>query len=51
MKCEKDTIKFEVEINLIQNNDNLYLLRFTKLTGDTAKYNELCSLIYQSIDM
>jgi len=51
LKCEKDNIKFEVEINYIHNQENLYLLKFNKLTGDTAKYNEICALIYQSIEM
>jgi len=51
LKCERDTIKFEIEVNYVHNHDNLYLLKFNKLQGDTAKYNEICALIYQSIEL
>lgn len=32
-----------MEIALINGHDNMYIIKFTKLSGDTAKYNELCS--------
>jgi Kinase associated domain 1. len=51
MKCDRDTIKFEVEILAIAGYDNLFLVKFTKLAGDTAKYNELCSNLYKQLDI
>ena len=44
-------IRFEMEIALANGLDNLYVIKFTKLSGDTAKYNELCSQLYKQIDM
>jgi len=49
--CEKDTTKFEIEINSLQNQDNVYIVKFNKQAGDIAKSNEICSLIYRALDM
>jgi len=51
LKCEKDANKFEVEINCLQNQDNVYIVKFNKQSGDITKCNELCSIIYRGIDM
>jgi len=51
LRCEKDTNKFEIEINSLQNHDNVYIVKFSKLSGDIAKSNEICSQIYRALDM
>jgi len=51
LKCEKDTNKFEIEVNSLHNHDNVYIVRFTKQSGDITKSNEICSLIYRALDM
>jgi len=51
LKCEKDTNKFEIELNSLQNHDNVYIVKFSKQSGDITKSNEICSLIYRSLDM
>jgi len=51
LRCEKDTNKFGIEINSLQNNDNIYIVKFIKQSGDAAKSNEICSQIYRALDM
>ena len=51
LRCEKDTNKFEIEINSLQNHDSVYIIKFSKLSGDIAKSNEICSQIYRALDM
>ena len=51
LRCEKDTNKFGIEINSLQNNDNIYIVKFIKQSGDVVKSNEICSQIYRALDM
>jgi len=51
LKCEKDTTKFEIEINSLQNHENVYIVKFSKQSGDITKSNEICSSIYRALDM
>jgi len=51
LRCEKDTNKFEIEINCLQNHENVYIVKFSKQSGDITRSNELCSLIYRGLDL
>jgi len=51
LRCEKDTNKFEIEINSLHNHDSVYIIKFSKLSGDIAKSNEICSQLYRALDM
>jgi len=51
LRCEKDANKFEVEINCLQNQENVYIVKFNKQSGDITKCNELCSIIYRGLDI
>lgn len=50
-KCEKSSIKFSSEINMIENLDNLYTIKFYKSSGDSIKYAGLCSQIFSKISL
>lgn len=50
-KCEKSSIKFSSEINMIENLDNLYTIKFYKSSGDSIKYSSLCSQIFSKISL
>lgn len=41
-KVEKDSVKFEVAVNMLHNTENLYIVKFTRILGDPVKYNEIC---------
>jgi len=36
-------VKFEVAVNILHNTENLYIVKFTRIMGDSAKYNEICN--------
>ena len=46
VKCEKGGIKFSSEINMIENLDNLFTIKFYKSSGDSLKYANLCNSIF-----
>ena len=50
-KCEKGSIKFTSEINMIENLDNLYTIKFYKSSGDSLKYANLCTQIFSKLTL
>ena len=42
-KVEKDSVKFEVAVNILHNTENLYIVKFTRVMGDPTKFNEICN--------
>lgn len=50
-KCEKGGIKFTSEINMIENMENLYTMKFYKSSGDSLKYATLCNSIFQKMSL
>lgn len=49
IKCEKGSIKFSSEINMIENLDNLFTIKFYKSSGDSIKYANLCNAIFSKM--
>lgn len=49
VKCEKESIKFSAEINMIENLDNLFSIKFYKSSGDSIKYANLCNSIFSKM--
>lgn len=49
VKCEKAGIKFTSEINMIENLENLFTIKFYKSSGDSLKYASLCNAIFTKI--
>jgi hypothetical protein len=50
-KCEKGGIKFTSEINMIENMENLYTIKFYKSSGDSLKYATLCNSIFSKLSL
>lgn len=49
IKCEKSGIKFSSEVNMIENLENLFTVKFYKSSGDSIKYATLCNSIFSKI--
>jgi hypothetical protein len=49
VKCEKNGIKFSSEVNMIENLDNLFTIKFYKSSGDSIKYANLCNSIFTKL--
>ena len=51
IKCEKSGIKFSSELNMIENLENLFTIKFYKSSGDSMKYANLCNSIFSKISL
>jgi hypothetical protein len=51
IKCEKGSIKFSSEINMIENLENLFTIKFYKSSGDSLKYSSLCNAIFSKLSL
>jgi hypothetical protein len=51
IKCEKGSIKFLSEINMIESLENLYTIKFYKSGGDSLKYAALCNQIFSQLKL
>ena len=51
VKCDKGGIKFSSEINMIENLDNLFTIKFYKSSGDSLKYASLCNSIFTKMTL
>lgn len=49
VKCEKNGIKFSSELNMVENLDNLFTIKFYKSSGDSIKYANLCNAIFTKL--
>ncbi|KAL4469354.1 hypothetical protein ABPG72_005990 [Tetrahymena utriculariae] len=49
IRVEKDLVKFDISVNILHNVDNLFIIKFTRLMGDTHKYNEICNNILNQV--
>lgn len=43
MKCQRQTLRFEIDIAHLDDLDTIYVLRFKRVAGDLAQYKSLCS--------
>lgn len=43
VRCQKQTIKFEVEVSHLDNLESVYVIRFKRIAGELAQYKDLCS--------
>lgn len=51
VKCEKSGIKFNSELNMVENLDNLFTIKFYKSSGDSIKYANLCNSIFSKLSL
>ncbi|KAL4430220.1 hypothetical protein ABPG74_014779 [Tetrahymena malaccensis] len=49
IRVEKDLVKFDISVNILHNVENLFIIKFTRLMGDTHKYNEICNNILNQV--
>lgn len=42
-------MKLEVGVNLLHNTEDVYVVKFTRIQGDAAKYNEISNQLLNKI--
>lgn len=45
VKCQKQGLRFEMEISHLDHLESIYVVRFRRAAGELATYKELCSKI------
>jgi hypothetical protein len=41
LRCQKNLVKFEMELTQYENAEFIYVVRFKKVNGDIAPYRDL----------
>jgi len=45
VKCQKQSLRFEMEISHLDHLESIYVVRFRRAAGEMAAYKELCSKV------
>jgi hypothetical protein len=45
VKCQKQGLRFEMEVAHLDHLESIYVVRFRRVAGELAAYRELCSTI------
>lgn len=45
VKCQKQSLRFEMEVAQLDHVESTYIVRFRRVSGELAAYKELCSKI------
>jgi len=43
VKCQRQSVRFEMEISHLENLESIYVLRFRRVAGELQMYKDLCS--------
>ena len=49
--CERNGVKFEVEINKVLESDNCHVLKFKKLEGSSTTLRDICKSVLLKIKL
>lgn len=50
-KCEYLDMKFTIELNLLEKFPNMFVLKFYKSNQETSQYFELCSKVFELLQL
>lgn len=45
VKCQKQAVRFEMEMSRLDNLESIYVVRFKRVAGEVWNYKDLCSKI------
>lgn len=45
VKCQKQSLRFEMEISHLDHLESIYVVRFRRVAGELVPYKELCSKV------
>jgi hypothetical protein len=43
--CQKQAVRFEMEVSHLDHLESIYVVRFRRVAGEAAQYKDLCSKI------
>lgn len=51
MRCQKNNVRFDMEITHLDSCDNVYLVKFKRLAGETWSYKEVSSKVLSGMNL
>lgn len=51
VKCQRNGVKFEMEINYLEDLSQVYLVKFKRTAGDTWAFKEVSSKVLQAMNL
>jgi hypothetical protein len=51
LRCQKNSIRFDMEITHLQNMEGFYLVKFKRLAGDMGPYKEVSGKVLSQMNL
>lgn len=51
LRCQKNNVRFEMEIAHLDNLDNIYIVKFKRLAGETSSYKEVSNKVLNNMHL
>lgn len=51
LRCQKNSIRFDMEITHLQNMEGFYLVKFKRLAGDIGPYKEVSGKVLSQMNL
>ena len=51
LRCQKNNVRFDMEITHLDNLDNVYVVKFKRLAGETCSFKEVSGKVLSSMHL
>ncbi len=51
LRCQKNNVRFDMEITYLDNLDNIYLVKFKRLAGEMQPYKEVSGKVLSNMNL
>lgn len=51
LRCQKNNVRFDMEIAYLDNLDNIYVVKFKRLAGEMSHYKEVSGKVLQNMNL
>lgn len=51
MRCQKNNVRFDMEIAHLDNLDNIFVVKFKRLAGETCAYKEVSNKVLSNMHL
>ncbi len=51
LRCQKNNVRFDMEIAYLDNLDNIYVIKFKRLAGEMNHYKEVSGKVLSNMNL
>ena len=51
LRCQKNTVRFDMEINQMQDLETIFIVKFKRLAGEMPQYKEVSGKVLQNMNL